>query len=658
MQTRMQPIGNAWAKLPRLVRDLSHELGKKIELEMLGAETELDRQVLDMIKDPLTHMVRNAADHGLETPDVRREAGKSEVGTVTLSARHEGGHIIMEIVDDGRGLSVEKLKERAITNGLISEAEVETLTDQQIFQFIFKPGFSTAKAVTNVSGRGVGMDVVRSNIAEIGGSVELTSIEGRGSRFIIKIPLTLAIISALIVECCGERFAMPQNSVTELVRTTSTSSHTIETINDVPVLRLRDRLLPLVSLETLLGLERGAMPDDELAPDDDEAVPEEAAAAEADDASAPPEDALAAHRIADEAYIIVAQVGAYTFGIIVDRVFDTEEIVVKPVSKLLRDLSLFSGNTILGDGSVIMILDPNGISAAASGSPAASGMEDATAATGASARGKERSSLLVFRDRDEAPKAFPLGLIARLEEIDLGQIEQAAGRTVIQYRGRLMPLIASDGSTTFGDGGRKPVLVFAEGESAMGVVVDEIVDIVEAAVEIQIGGNRPGIVGSAIIGGRATDLLDAGHFVRQAGEDAFGQPVVRQAVREPTRSVLLVDDSPFLRNLLAPLLANAGYAVTFADDAPAALTLLRDAAAFDAVVSNFDPPELDGETFVAAVREAAGSETPIIALSANPQGGANGQAAPGAVSDCVPRYDCETLLTALSNTTTGLRGAA
>ncbi|MGE5475759.1 MAG: chemotaxis protein CheA, partial [Bacteroidales bacterium] len=246
MKTRMQPIGNAWAKLPRIVRDLSVEMGKKIDLQMLGAETELDRQVLELIKDPLTHMVRNSADHGLEGPDERKKAGKPEVGKVVLNAFHEGGHIIIEISDDGRGLNLDKIKQKAISNGLATESELESMTPQQIYQFIFKAGFSTAEKVTSVSGRGVGMDVVRTNIEKIGGTVELKSWPGKGSTFVIKIPLTLAIVSALIVECANERFAIPQISVLELVRTTANSEHGIEMINNAPVLRLRDRLLPLV----------------------------------------------------------------------------------------------------------------------------------------------------------------------------------------------------------------------------------------------------------------------------------------------------------------------------------------------------------------------------------------------------------------------------
>ena len=350
MKTRMQPIGNAWAKLPRMVRDLAHELNKKIDLRMQGAETELDRQVLELIKDPLTHLVRNCADHGLERPEDRRKTGKTETGRINLDAYHEGGQIVIEISDDGRGLPIDKIKAKAIANGLASEAELANMSDEQIQQFIFRAGFSTAAQITNVSGRGVGMDVVRTNIEKIGGTIELRSKVGKGTAFFIKIPLTLAIVSALIVEASTERFAIPQISVIELVRATANSGQKIEHIKGAPFLRLRNRLLPLVNLSNLLKI-----------------------GAETDKKS-------------DDACIVVSQVGKHTFGIVVDRVFDTEEIVVKPVAPILRDISMFAGNTILGDGSVIMILDPNGIASAIGDASIADQANEVEAAQAADAR--------------------------------------------------------------------------------------------------------------------------------------------------------------------------------------------------------------------------------------------------------------------------------
>jgi len=325
MKTRMQPVGNAWQKLPRIVRDLANELDKKIELEMTGADTELDRQVLELIKDPLTHMVRNSADHGLESTEKRREVGKPEVGKISLSAYHEGGHIMIEIADDGHGLNVERIKQKALENGLATQEELDTLSDAQIQKFIFKAGFSTAQQVTSVSGRGVGMDVVRSNLEQIGGSVDVVSTPGEGTTFFIKIPLTLAIISALIVEAGGQRFAVPQIAVVELVRLQSGTEQRVEMLDDAPVLRLRDKLLPLARLGKLLDLK-------ELPAAPDETPSQEATAADESKAEGD------SHADGQGEFIVVIQVGPHTYGIIVDHVFDTEAIVGKPLSRNIQDI--------------------------------------------------------------------------------------------------------------------------------------------------------------------------------------------------------------------------------------------------------------------------------------------------------------------------------
>lgn len=622
MVTRMQPIGNAWNKLPRIIRDLSNELDKKIELTMHGAETELDRQVLDSIKDPLTHMVRNSADHGIELPAERVKAGKPETGQITLSARHEGGHIVLEISDDGRGIPLEKIKAKAITNGLVTAAEAEALSEQQIQQFIFKAGLSTAEKVTNVSGRGVGMDVVRTNIEKISGTIELRSTEGEGSRFIIKIPLTLAIVSALIVECCGERFAVPQNSVIELVGTTANSQHIIEKINGSPVLRLRNELLPLVSLQALLGLER----------EDKKTV---------------------------ESCIVVSQVGNFTFGIIVDRVFDAEEIVVKPVARILRHLTFFSGNTILGDGRVIMILDPNGIATAVGGM----NVGEAKASKDSQSLGRltqELVSLLIFRAGPGAPKAVPLSLIARLEEIDPAKVEPVEGRQVIQYRGRLMPLITLGKEASLSEvTGRRPVLVFSDNDSAMGFMVDEIIDIVEAPLDVDLKASGDGSLGSAIIAGKATDILDAAYYLKNGSEDWFGVETKKAFEQTNARRILLVDDSPFFRNLLTPLLKSAGYDVTTAENAETALCLYKDGEDFDIIVSDIEMPGMNGFDFASAIRKAGRwSDLPIIALSshASPSDLERGRKA--GFTDHVAKLDRELLLKALSQNPSNTRAVA
>ncbi|WP_337995949.1 chemotaxis protein CheW [Oleispirillum naphthae] len=589
MKTRMQPIGNAWAKLPRIVRDLALETRKKIDLQMYGAETELDRQVLELIKDPLTHMVRNSADHGLEMPADRMAAGKPETGVISLNAYHEGGHIIIEIADDGRGLNVSRIRQKVVESGLASEAELDGMNDQQVSQFIFRAGFSTAEKVTSVSGRGVGMDVVRTNIEKIGGTIELKTAQGRGTTFVIKIPLTLAIVSALIVECATERFAIPQISVVELVRVTPNSEHQIENINAAPVLRLRDRLLPLVNLSDLLRL--GSNSEGE---------------AEAD----------------EETFIVVSQVGTYTFGIIVDRVFDTEEIVVKPVAPILRHISMFSGNTILGDGSVIMILDPNGI-ASATGEVAmgADHAKEEAARAAAAATSEDRISLLIFRSGAEDLKAVPLALVARLEEIEIGTIEYTHGVPVVQYRGQLMPLIGATDDFRITEEGRQPVLVFTDRDRSMGLLVEEIVDIVEDRLKMELQVEQPGIIGTAVINGKATEVIDTGYYLTKAFGDWFGREDSKAFTDEGPRGgwrVLFVDDSAFFRNLLTPLLSVNGYTVTPVEDAEKALALRDRGEMFDAIISDIEMPGMDGFAFARAVRgDARWRATPMIALSSH-----------------------------------------
>jgi two-component system chemotaxis sensor kinase CheA len=620
MKTRMQPIGNAWAKLPRIVRDLSVEMNKKIDLQMIGAETELDRQVLELIKDPLTHMVRNSADHGLEPTSERRQIGKPEIGKIVLNAYHEGGHIIIEIADDGRGLNIARIRQKVLANGLATESEIEQMGDQQVAQYIFRAGFSTAEKVTSVSGRGVGMDVVRTNIEKIGGTIELKTQQGKGTSFIIKIPLTLAIVSALIVECAGERFAIPQISVLELVRTTANSEHGIEVINNAPVLRLRDRLLPLVSLRTLLRL--GGDAEEQT-----------------------------------ETFIVVTQVGAYTFGIIVDRVFDTEEIVVKPVAPILRHISMFSGNTILGDGSVIMILDPNGI---AGSTGEIVGGSQATAETSAARdlHAEDRQSLLVFRAGGVDLKGVPLALVARLEEIEVGQIEHSHGKPVVQYRGKLMPLVTIDGSFDVKTEGRQPVLVFADRERSMGLVVDEIVDIVEERLKVELSVDQPGLIGTAVVSGKATDIIDAGFYLTQAWGDWFGSPEQEFQGESEGKRILLVDDSPFFRNLLTPLLSVAGYEVISVDSADKALSLRESGDNFDAIISDIEMPGMNGFDFAQAVRaEGRWAKIPMVALSSHATEKDFERGREVGFTDYVAKFDRDALLQTLAQSLSA-KGAA
>lgn len=556
MKTRMQPIGSAWKKLPRIVRDASQDLGKKIDLVMEGEGTELDRQVLELIKDPLTHMIRNSCDHGVERPEDRIAAGKSETGTIRLRAYHEGGHIIVELSDDGAGLSTERIRRKAIEKGVIDGVEAMAMTDAQVHRLIFAPGFSTAEKVTSISGRGVGMDVVKTNVELIGGTIDLKSRQGAGTTFVVKIPLTLAIISALIVGVSDQRFALPQLSVLELVRAGKRCEHKIEIINASRVLRLRDRLLPLVSLADVLNMIVEPFDETQLAS------------------------------------IVVMQVGETRFGLIVDEVFDTEEIVVKPLSKRLGSMSEYSGATILGDGAVIMILDPNGISKSVANVERSvdrllDEQASLSAGTGAAAAAVQRTSMLLFSAGGEQPCACPLSLVTRLEDLDATKFEPTARGLVVQYRGKLMPLASAGGEIK--RTGKQPVLVFSHGESVIGLAVDRILDVVEDVLDIQISDVSAGVLGTAVVKGVSTEIIDVGWFLAKADPE-WAAAAAQLERRRGRKRVLLIESHPFFRNLLAPVVSAAGYDVTMAGSAEEALASLAGGQAFDVVLADTDEP--------------------------------------------------------------------
>ncbi|POR44034.1 hybrid sensor histidine kinase/response regulator [Methylobacterium sp. V23] len=609
MKTRMQPIGNAWQKLPRVVRDLSSELGKQIELVMSGAETELDRQVLEVIKDPLTHMVRNSADHGIESAADRKASGKPLRGTIRLSAYHEGGTITIEIADDGKGLDLAAIRRKAVERKIASQAEVERMTDAQVAKFIFHPGFSTAAAITSVSGRGVGMDVVKTNIELIGGVIDINTQLGRGTTFTIKIPLTLAIIAALIVKAGEQRFAVPQVAVLELVRVDKATAQKVERINGSPVLRLRERLLPIVTLTGVLGQDQAA-------------------------------DAV------DSGFVVVAQVGRQRFGILVDEVFHTEEIVVKPMSSKLRHLPLFAGNTILGDGAVVLIVDPNGIAQQVSqGSqsgaiPVEAEVEEVEAADA-------KATLLVFKGGAGSYKAVPLSLVTRLEEIESAKVEWVGGRPLIQYRGRLMPLVPADPSIKIRTSGTQALVVFSDGERAMGLVVDEIVDIVEERLDVEISADRSDLIGSAVLRGRATEIINIAHFLPLAYDDWARGP--KKTVKRSS-TLLLVDDSAFFREMLSPVLKAAGYSVITAASADEAVATLLSNGRIDVVVCDLEMPGRNGFDLVGAMRKVEGrvAGLPVIGLSGTIGAEAIERARTLGIADLVAKFDRSGLISALA----------
>ena len=495
MKTRMQPIGNIWSKFPRTVRDLALGCSKRVRVEMEGEETELDKTLIEAIKDPLTHLVRNSVDHGIERPEVRQAAGKDPEGRLFLRAFHEGGQVNIEISDDGAGLDQERIRNKAVQKGLVSADQAGRMSDREIVNLVFLPGFSTAEKVTSVSGRGVGMDVVKTHIEKIGGTVDLQSKPGHGVMVRMKIPLTLAIIPALIVTSAGERYAVPQVNLLELVGLDGEQARKgIETIHGSPVYRLRGRLLPLVHLKNALQTTAVA--------------------------------ASGSGRV----NIVVLEADGRQFGLVVDEINDTEEIVVKPLSKHLKSIAVYAGATIMGDGKVALILDVLGL--AQCSKIVTEGRErlqdEAVQATAEGANGKQK--LVLFAGRAGARMAVPLEMLARLENIPGAQVERSGNQWVTQYRGQILPLIRvshaleerrhlppGEGVLSLPTTSTLQVLVLENEHQTFGLVVNQILDIVESTLEPQSPPTRAGVLHSSVIAERVTELLDVSALLH-AGE--------------------------------------------------------------------------------------------------------------------------------------------
>ena len=475
MRTRMQPIENIWNKFPRVVRDIAKLCCKEVRIEMEGKETDLDKTLIEAIKDPLTHIIRNSVDHGIERPEVRQANGKPREGVIKLKAYHESGCVIIEIADDGAGLNTERIRMKALEKGIISQERSQQMSENEIHMLIFAAGFSTAEQVTNISGRGVGMDVVRSNIQKIGGVVDVSSNSGKGTLLRIKIPLTLAIVPALIISCENQRFAIPQVSLVELVRIEGEETKTkIEQVGDSLFYRLRGNLLPLVRLDRQLGLTNSKN--------------------------------IAGHTI------VVIRCESGQFGLVVEKIHDTEEIVVKPLSKKLKEVKAFSGATIMGDGKVALILD---VAAFAEFLGALKTGEDSVA-TNSSEHGlsSNTSMLLVVCGREQIATA--LSSVHRLENFRIQQLEHSGGKTVIQYRGGLMQLynLASlIGQPSQQSGEECSVVVYSHEGRSIGLMVDRIVDIVHQDYELDLNAKRPGIRGTAVLAGRVTEVVDLSQIV-------------------------------------------------------------------------------------------------------------------------------------------------
>jgi two-component system chemotaxis sensor kinase CheA len=623
MKTRMQPIKNVWDKFPRVVRDLSKSQGKDVELVMEGEDTELDRTLLEAIKDPLTHMVRNTVDHGIESPEVRRERGKPVKGTLHLKAYHGGGQIIVEIKDDGGGINVDKVKKKAIEKGLITQERADRMSEREALDLIFLPGLSTAEKVTNVSGRGVGMDVVKTNIEKIGGSLEILNQTGKGMTLSITIPLTLAIIPALMVSSGGEIFAIPQASLIELVMIDHESGDKIEVIHGAEFYRLRGSLLSLVRLDRLFKLK-------------------EERSIEKDETGCPEK----------EIYIVVLGNSESRFGLIVDEVNDSQEIVVKPLNKNLKNLLVYAGATILGNGQVSLILDAGGIALEGkkenhSLPPPEEIKKDVIDSRDS---GIEKQSLLVFTFTGRERFAIPLHVVTRLEEFDSKRVEKIVGGEVIQYRKSLLHLVRLEESLGLASSktkeGKLPVIVFSEERRSIGLVVGGILDIIEDEVRIYPPtSDGTGIIGSVVIEGKTTELLDIYQVLDKVHPEWFKENLRERENRE--LKILHVDDSPFFRRMVRPHLEMWGYQVFDASDGIDALRFLEEQKV-DLLISDIEMPRMGGFELASRISENPKFKgLPMVALSSLNSEADFGKGKKAGFSEFIVKYDREALLASI-----------
>jgi two-component system chemotaxis sensor kinase CheA len=584
--TRMQPVSSLFSKFPRLVRDLASELGKDVQIRLEGGDVELDKTILEGLSDPLTHMVRNSVDHGIESPAVRVAAAKPSAGLVILSAKHQAGQVVIEISDDGKGLSGEKIAASALAKGMITADQLQTMSEYDKRALIFLPGVSTAEKLTNVSGRGVGMDVVKTNLDKLGGKVEIDSVPGKGSSFRIKLPLTLAIIPSLLVSDSGERFAIPQVSVGELIRIPQHQiGERIDRAGDAELVVVRDRLVPLVHLAEALGGPRVERRDKAM-------------------------------------NIVLVDEGSFEYGLVVEELHDTVEIVVKPMGRHMQGLREYAGATILGDGQVAVILDVAGLARRA-------GLSRAGKAAGNSAVDQEDStgemhSLLLFQNAPGEDCAVPIELVTRVERVRPEQIQRLGGRRTMQYNGASLPLVALQDVAAVDElveSQQWVVVVFDCAGRTVGLLVAEPLDMIETLLEMDTSTLRqPGVAGSALLNGRTTlmlDIFELAGTVRSRYGDA--EPVQKPVVSQtgPTPTVLVAEDSDFFRGQIQRLIEAVGYRVLAAEDGQSAWELLNSHPdEISVVTTDVEMPRLDGLSLTRRIRaDSRFTNLPVIALS-------------------------------------------
>lgn len=573
MKTRMQPIGVVFNKFPRIVRDLARSLNKRVNLHIEGAETELDRSIIEAIKDPLTHLVRNSIDHGIEPPEVREKVGKPPEGNLILRAYHEGGQVIIEIEDDGRGIDLEKVKRKAIEKGFVTAEEAERLSEKEILSFIFKSGFSTAEKVTQVSGRGVGMDVVKTNIEKLGGSIEINTLLGKGTTVRIKIPLTLAIIPALIVTSREQRYAIPQVSLRELVNIDPEKD--ILRMGDTEFYRLRGEIIPVVRLARALGYSNGH---------------------------------------SKERSMVILTTGEKHIGLLVDQIYDSEEIVVKPLGKWFKNIPLYSGATIMGDGKLALILDVVGLSQFAG--LKTEEIERSFEEKKHRATAEETQFILIF-DVGEDSFALPLALISRLDKVRADSIEIVGGKEVIIYKNKVIPIIRLENYLPIK--GLPPqeeynLLFFSEREKTCAILCSRIVDTLETTLDVETElYKQPGILGHRIINQKTVLFLDIYKIIEMFDPEWF---IIKREEEESQVTILLAEDSPFFQNLITSYLTQAGFHVEVAGNGDEALKKLKSGFRPDLIISDIEMPVMDGLEFIKNLRDMPEfRDIPVLVLT-------------------------------------------
>lgn len=622
MQTRMQEVGSVFNKFPRVVRDLVKKLGKQCELEVIGQHVELDKTIIEAIGDPLTHLVRNSVDHGLEMPDVRTAAGKDPCGKVCLKAFHQGGKINISISDDGAGISAAKLKQKAVSKGLMSEEKATELTDQEAINLIFHPGFSTAEQVSDVSGRGVGMDVVRTNILNLGGTVEVETELGSGSTVLIKLPLTLAIMPSLIVRVGRSSFAVPQTNINEIIRIMSDDvAERIKRVHDAEVLQLRGELMPIIRLSDALGVDSFYESKDgaEASTDRRHDLADRREGEEHEEH--PPREDVARRECntSNALSVVIVESAGHRYGVVVDSVDDPQEIVVKPLGRHLRGIECLAGATVLGDGSIALILDVTGI--ASKCQLRVPSRDTDTGGAVSTADDRESQSLLIFTNHPEEKFALPASFITRIERVTKDQIDSVGGQFILQYRGKSLPLITIEDHIS----ARAPeptdpvnVVVFSAAGRECGVIVPRLVDIRDVDAEVDAETlKEPGIIGSIVVENdaiRIIGLLELAHILKP---DWFEEKKQHAVKRGHDIKILLAEDSSFFRSQMTKVLESEGFAITGCEDGLIAWnTLLRRETEFDLVVTDIEMPNMNGLELTRKIKtDPEFKHLPVIAVT-------------------------------------------